>query len=115
MIGVQVRWAEKEKRTSKAFGAEVEESTEALPEPQEDFWEGEGWEWLGKAFFFFVPALVLGAAAVGGFAAYTYNNDANVFLRSADSDDSTARLIVPAPVPSQAPPPMAGQTRDGNP
>lgn len=38
-------------------------------------------QWLGKALFFLVPALVVGGVGVGIFAAQTYNEGATVYLK----------------------------------
>lgn len=38
-------------------------------------------QWLGRALFFLVPALVVGGVGVGIFAAQTYNEGATVFLK----------------------------------
>ncbi|DBA82908.1 TPA: hypothetical protein ACH3X1_006698 [Trebouxia sp. C0004] len=72
-----------EKRETTVFGDLVDDDAQLqdIPEPgQQDFWEGEKWEWLGKLSFVLVPLLVLLAVLVGAFAAKTYDSGASTFL-----------------------------------
>lgn len=50
------------------------------PIPEEDFWEGETWEWVGKSLKFALPALALLVIGVGFFASKTYNDGAEYAL-----------------------------------
>ena len=54
--------------------------------------QGEQWEIFGKVASFALPALVALAAAVGFFAAQTYEQGATVFMESAKSPDTSATL-----------------------
>ncbi|KAK9836965.1 hypothetical protein WJX81_003040 [Elliptochloris bilobata] len=57
-------------RVTKALGGDVIVSSGApLPEPLEDFWADEKFEWLGQAAGLLVPALIALAVVVGVFAA----------------------------------------------
>ncbi len=42
--------------------------------------QGEAWDVIGKVLSYSVPALIVLALAVGGFAAGTYNEGATVFI-----------------------------------
>ena len=46
------------------------------PIPEEDFWEGERWELVGKSLKFALPALALLAVGIGFFASRIYNEGA---------------------------------------
>ena len=63
-----------------------------FPEPEADFWEGDGMNAFGTAANFVLPVLVVIAVGVGFFAAQTYNQDATVFLESPKSQVDTAKL-----------------------
>lgn len=47
---------------------------------EQDFWEGDKFEWLGKFAFFFVPVVLVGGILVASFAASTYNEGAVSYL-----------------------------------
>ena len=63
---------EQTQASKEAFG----ELTDAEIPEGPDFWEGENWEWVENSAKFVVPALVVLAVAIGGFAANTYNGGA---------------------------------------
>lgn len=94
-----------EKKETTVFGDLVdgEAQLQDIPEPgQQDFWEGEKWEWLGKLSFVLVPLLMLLAVLVGAFAAKTYDSGASTFLAPPSPEDATVKLIPGRPdLPSQ--------------
>lgn len=69
--------------------------TRANGDEERDFWEGEQFEMVGKVFYYFVPILAALGLVVGAVASQTYNTGADVFIKSATSDDSSA-LLIPA-------------------
>ncbi|KAA6418147.1 MAG: hypothetical protein FRX49_11910 [Trebouxia sp. A1-2] len=84
------------KKETTVFGDLVDDDAQLqdIPEPgQQDFWEGEKWEWLGKLSFVLVPLLVLLAVLVGAFAAKTYDSGASTFLAPPSPEDATVKLI----------------------
>ncbi|EIE22972.1 hypothetical protein COCSUDRAFT_63365 [Coccomyxa subellipsoidea C-169] len=88
----QTQAAEQNQRV--ALGSVVIESTERFPEPQKDFWEGEQWEFVGKLAITFVPLLIAAGVGVGIFAAATYNEGVEGFVKPAS--ESAPAEIVPA-------------------
>lgn len=82
-------------RRSSVLG-DIVETTGAtpLPEPEsDDFFQGDGWEWLGSAAAVAVPALVLAAVAVGAFAAKTYDSGADSVLLPSSAEDRPAVMV----------------------
>ena len=80
-------------RRPSVFGTIIE-SYGPLPDPaSSDAFEGEAWEWVGTAASVAVPALALGAVAVGAFAAKTYDSGADALLLPASGEDRPAQIV----------------------
>lgn len=60
--------------------------------PEEDFWEGDRWNWLGTSFTFLIPALAVLALIVASFAASTYNEGADSYLVT-PTEERPAQII----------------------
>ncbi|KAG2487011.1 hypothetical protein HYH03_014382 [Edaphochlamys debaryana] len=94
-----------------SWGARIVESDGRLtgPEDQKDPWEGENMEAVGKIFEkWFVPGLVVLGLICGGIAARSYNEDADVFIKTPTGPDADivvvpAQALAPAPVVESAP------------
>eukprot|EP00884_Botryococcus_braunii_P017732 jgi/Botrbrau1/4642/Bobra.33_2s0013.1 len=85
--------AEPSKPRKSAMG-DIVESTDPFPDPPTaDLWEGETWEWAGKAATVIVPLLAVATIGLGIFAASQYNEGATEFLQPPSSPDDTARII----------------------
>ncbi|BDA49909.1 hypothetical protein COCOBI_15-0370 [Coccomyxa sp. Obi] len=89
-----------EQKERLALGSVVVESTEPFPEPPKDFWEGEQWELVGKLFIALVPLLIAFGVGVGVFAAATYNEGVDAYVKPA-SETAPAELV-PAQPPAAA-------------
>jgi hypothetical protein len=68
--------------------------------PEKDMWEGESWETVGTFAKLLIPATILLALFVGGFAAKTYNEGAecvshNLFALSCQRDDNGLWMTLP--------------------
>ncbi|CAL8465563.1 g5099 [Coccomyxa elongata] len=73
---------------------------EPFPEPSKDFWEGEQWELVGKLFIAFVPLLIAFGVGVGVFAAATYNEGVDAYVKPAS--ETAPAEVVPAQPPVAA-------------
>ncbi|KXZ46262.1 hypothetical protein GPECTOR_45g132 [Gonium pectorale] len=88
-----------------AWGARIIESDGKLsgPEDEKDFWEGDNMDSIGKVFErYFLPGLVVLGVLIGGIAARTYNDDADVFIKPPPGPDADV-VVIPAGALAPAP------------
>lgn len=77
------------RREFSSLGSKVIETNQSLagPENEPDFWEGDKFEWLGTGLAkWFVPMVIVLGLAIGGIAARSYNEGADVLIKPASEE-----------------------------